>query len=1009
MANDVIYKIGQSSKLDDCKKVEGQILITEDKAEMFIDLANDNRRRIAAGQSNLNNSEIFNNYKDNEAISTFSTSIGDNTTAGGTGYLIANLRKFDTTTSIDLYNPYKSAVDYPKELSVGDIVSLDVTNNYCDVGKILDIQLIVTGTEEKPLYYICLNIDGKCANPTVVDGESYLWIKNKTLVEGNINIGTGAHASGGFTQARQIYSHAEGYMTTANGKYAHTEGRETYAGYSAHAEGRSSEAIGAASHAEGQQAKASGSYSHAEGCRTQAIGLASHSEGQDTTASGKNSHSEGQDTTASGENSHSEGLSTTASGYNTHAEGNETEASGQAAHAEGLRTIASGRNAHAEGQDTTASAYETHAEGQGSIARSYYCHAEGKNTIAGGDTADKGQSAHAEGNGTQATGNCSHAGGDYTFASGSRSFTHGYRLNAKEDCQFVVGKCNKDHSNTLFIVGNGSAPTSRSNAFEVFLDSHAELPNLKNSSGQLDSTAIGTSSFSIATKGYVDNALNKIKLAEVVGELPEKGETNKLYLLPAPLEESDGKENIFFEYVWANNTWERLGTKQIEIDLTDYVKNTDYPTSTKAGAVKIVSAQYGIGHNDAAGLYTIQASKAEIDAKVSQYLPLTPKFLDYAVKTSITTNTETLTEEEKTKACKWLGISQLNPNYNIDLEKIAPAIKNIISGGEKSLIVNDVSPLEHKCSLRLTSDRYESRNIYKFDNIEFNNEHENSSATFTLNENGTFTIAGGIWADASSRFYIYVDATKLTLNKSYMYSLRDNDNNFLSPYCAVTIYKDGSVDEDFGDNAKYQIGPTEDISSYCFMYGIIGDKFSDDQLMSYINKTFYPQLEAGTIVTEWQEYGSVSYIKDFNAVTVNVNGAKYTPNADGTVTIDSISPTMEIITDNEHANICDFTYCADTKKYIDTAIINAELGGEVDLSDYVTKDELENYVTEIPEEYITEDELNAKGYLTQHQDLSSYATINYVDDKIKDIPTIVISESEPTNVINNMLWIQPLI
>ena len=43
------------------------------------------------------------------------------------------------------------------------------------------------------------------------------------------------------------------------------------------------------------------------------------------------------------------------------------------------------------------------------------------------------------------------------------------------------------------------------------------------------------------------------------------------------------------------------------------------------------------------------------------------------------------------------------------------------------------------------------------------------------------------------------------------------------------------------------------------------------------------------------------------------------------------------------------------------------------------------YLTSIPNEYVTETELNAKGYLTEHQDLSSYA-------KKTDIPTI------PTNI-----------
>lgn len=54
---------------------------------------------------------------------------------------------------------------------------------------------------------------------------------------------------------------------------------------------------------------------------------------------------------------------------------------------------------------------------------------------------------------------------------------------------------------------------------------------------------------------------------------------------------------------------------------------------------------------------------------------------------------------------------------------------------------------------------------------------------------------------------------------------------------------------------------------------------------------------------------------------------------------------------------------------------------EIDLSNYYTKEETDNtFLKVIPGEYITEDELNAKGYLTEHQDLTGYA-------KKSDIPT----------------------
>ena len=82
--------------------------------------------------------------------------------------------------------------------------------------------------------------------------------------------------------------------------------------------------------------------------------------------------------------------------------------------------------------------------------------------------------------------------------------------------------------------------------------------------------------------------------------------------------------------------------------------------------------------------------------------------------------------------------------------------------------------------------------------------------------------------------------------------------------------------------------------------------------------------------------------------------------------------------------------------------------------------QLENnsgYLSSIPEEYVTETELNAKGYLTEHQDLSAYAlkteipsldgyaTTQYVDNAIANVPsggTVDLSDyytKEETNAL----------
>ena len=63
-------------------------------------------------------------------------------------------------------------------------------------------------------------------------------------------------------------------------------------------------------------------------------------------------------------------------------------------------------------------------------------------------------------------------------------------------------------------------------------------------------------------------------------------------------------------------------------------------------------------------------------------------------------------------------------------------------------------------------------------------------------------------------------------------------------------------------------------------------------------------------------------------------------------------------------------------------------GGNVDLSNYYTKDEVDalipdvsGFITEVPAEYVTESELEDKGYLTEHQSLEGYA-------KTEDIPDV---------------------
>lgn len=81
---------------------------------------------------------------------------------------------------------------------------------------------------------------------------------------------------------------------------------------------------------------------------------------------------------------------------------------------------------------------------------------------------------------------------------------------------------------------------------------------------------------------------------KIVDALPSQGQKMVLYLVPKT---SASGDNIYDEYIWIEQTtsFEHLGTTAV--DLTDYVKNTDYANTASGGVIKI-SDVYGIRLNN---------------------------------------------------------------------------------------------------------------------------------------------------------------------------------------------------------------------------------------------------------------------------------------------------------------------------------------------------------------------------------------------------------------------------
>lgn len=79
---------------------------------------------------------------------------------------------------------------------------------------------------------------------------------------------------------------------------------------------------------------------------------------------------------------------------------------------------------------------------------------------------------------------------------------------------------------------------------------------------------------------------------QIVDQLPPTGSDDTIYLVPIT---PDVTGNNYAEYVYINGQWELLGKIGVQVDLTDYVKNTDYATNSKGGVIK--TSAYGLSLN----------------------------------------------------------------------------------------------------------------------------------------------------------------------------------------------------------------------------------------------------------------------------------------------------------------------------------------------------------------------------------------------------------------------------
>ena len=752
-------------------------------------------------------------------------------------------------------------------------------------------------------------------------------------------IGVNSHAEGYSTTASGHYSHAEGYQTTVSGNSSHAEGNSTTAGgHYSHAEGYQTTASGQRSHAEGDQTTASGDYSHAEGSGNTASRDYSHAEGNYTTASGDVSHAEGFNTKASGADSHAEGRSTTASGQDSHAEGNNTTANGSDSHAEGISTTASGGASHAEGYSTnkfssvvtltnpTTDEIITAWEKQEfSLAKGKYSHVEGKDNLSLGD------SSHAEGNHTTASGDVSHAEGNSTIASGGGSHAEGFNTTASEYYSHAEG----------------------SSTIASGWDSHAEGSHTI-ASGQ-GSHAEGSNTIASGDYSHAQGKLNIEDTSSIYADIIGNGTIVNGTMI---------KRSNAATVDWSGNAW----------FAGDVYTGSTSGTNKDDGSKKLATEEY-VNSSIAANsvLYTAQSLTEEEQAQAranigaqNLYNGLTPVSYSctdgtysvsdtvYLESGNIISPTDTVSNDVRV-AFRFINVWNIPTKLDYwknDIKKY----KLLIDNGylENNTIWYSKPDKKFKKQIRFAT------NSTLGDYIVFNFNYD-------------YEVIGQLV------YYVDTDTISTGTDTYLNHNLKRDKNNVLS-YSAIKLSSDPTepmqiATKQYVDNAITNI-PATDLSN-CVQTdkeNILGDNGS---IISNSSRGNNLTISNGVIEQKNGNQDTVS-LGDAKVVFSHDNDGSSSTKGSGTFTMygrkgEEYFKFKGTNGDVRVSGIATPTLSNDAvnKGYVDLQIANIEIPTVPTNVSAFTNDA--GYLTAVPSEYITETELNAKGYLTEHQSLADYA------------------------------------
>lgn len=253
---------------------------------------------------------------------------------------------------------------------------------------------------------------------------------------------------------------------------------------------------------------------------------------------------------------------------------------------------------------------------------------------------------------------------------------------------------------------------------------------------------------------------------------------------------------------------------------------------------------------------------------------------------------------EKSSSSGEVDVDALDGLLGTLLDQAGNTLKQTVS--DKSIQVNDVSPIEHTVKVQLRQ-----KNL--LDTVAYPIETQTiGGVTITNNGDGSYTLSG-----ENTTGYI-IDFKSASIPESERVTLAPGRYSASRGIWVLTEKTDPSDSGSGviwgGNSTNYMIGP---FRIYSWRISVNPDntvRYSHGRYGSSELKlpcTIYPQIEVGDEPTEYSPYVDLSTVTVTRyGVDETDNPKNYTPEPDGTVNgITSLSPTMTLSTDNESVTI----------------------------------------------------------------------------------------------------------